>query len=264
MFLPHGGNITMAYPHAFVTNCLATIRDGHGNTSVNVELMLFRPLLGCQFNGPQVLIAGHTLPEMAGEVMRGLLRVPFGSPLNITPGPGVWATNVVPSIQLNDDPNAERWYIMDALPWSYGMADRLWSFYAAKDYVSPPPPPPPPPPPSPTPLIMGASSASATLATFGVNYLSVLAPGGVGFAYAPRPGGVGYSIVADAGTSSFVGTSALGGNHSGFTFPEGTPTLGGPGTVTVTGGGHTGPDQIVQASNVDLINPHVFYWHMPP
>lgn len=250
------------YPGKFKPSTHVTVNDHFGHTEAGLFCQIYKPLLGLSLNGPQSSIIGHALPNMAATIIRALVRVPMGSALQIKPGPGYWIAGAAPTMVLDEDPNHEDWIWMDAVPWTLPDLSTLWSVYAAKDHSLFPPPPPPPPPPPATPFTMGTSFPLAPLLARGTTYVSTIPPISSMYAYSPQGTGIAYSVVADVGTVGALGTQAYGGDHLLLPLAEGTPILG-AGTISVPGISHTGPDAIVEVSNVDII-PHQFYWHMPP
>lgn len=245
------------YPRVFRPTTLCKINDDRGHEVDLCELQVFKPLLGCSFNGQQALIVNHKIPNMAGAIIRGLVRYPLPSALDIKPGPAYWASGLVPWIVLSEDPNALKWRWLDAVPWNLDAANKLWSFFAAVDYVPPPPPPPP------TPITLGATSALATLVTPGVSYVATIPPTASGWAYSPQVTGTAYTIVAETGTSASMGSSPWGGNHLLIPGAEGSPVTG-PGSASVPGFLHTGPDALGQFANPLLVGaPLVFKITVP-
>src|ERR1700680_2409945 len=135
----------MPYPRNFVPSTTVTIDDARGHVVAGLSCQLFKPLLGYSTNGPQPLIIDAVVPNMAGIILRGLVRVPLSSPLVVNPGPSFWSLGLDPKMILSEDSNNVSWTWLDAIPWNYLLSDRLWSFFAfASHAVSPPPPPPPP------------------------------------------------------------------------------------------------------------------------
>lgn len=243
----------MPYPRTFTPNFVATVRDDRGHTETPISMQVFKPMLGCNFNGQQSLISGHKLPNMAGVVLRGLMRVPSDSLLSIKPGPQYWGTGLVPNFSSLEDPNGLKWWIFDAFPWGIGVADRLWSFFAATDFLPaplPPPPPPPPPPGPPTPVALGPTPALATLISLNVLYSTALPMSSLGYTYLPLTTGTPYTLHVTTASSSTV-SLPLGGNHLGLVSAEGPP-LTGVGTTVVTV--HTGPDLVIGFNNPTAFN----------
>lgn len=234
------------YPREFRPSTLCKINDDRGHELEFCELQVFKPLLGCSFNGQQPLIVDHRIPNMAGIVLRGLVRHPLPTVLDIRPGPAFWASGLVPWIVLSEDPNALRWRFLDAIPWNVGASSRLWSFFAAVDHVPPPPPPPP------VPITLGATSGAAALITPGTTYVATIPPGAAGWAYSPQATGTAYSVASLVGTNPSVGTAAYGGSHLLVPVLEGGPVPS-PGTVPVAGVTHVGPDAMALLSNPLLV-----------
>lgn len=238
------------YPHTFTPNCKAAVVDHALNVQANADVQVFKPLLGCQFNGPQTRISGYSLPNAAAIVIRGLVLIPAASLVHLGPGPPFWSTPPQPYLMFNDDPNALHWIMHDAFPWKTNVNDELWSFFASTNFLVPLPPPPPP-----TPVALGATLATATLLTPGVTYIATIPPASQGYGYIPVPTLTGTSTVVIAPTPGSMGTGNFGGSHLGFTFPEGGPFTG-PGSNVIPGASHTGPDAIMVASNTLLLVPN--------
>lgn len=230
----------MPYPRVFQPNTLCTVGDGFGNTSPNCPVQLFRPFLGCQFNGPQPRILSVDIPQFAGGILRGLVSVPNTPPLTIKPGPHYWKDSKPPALVLSEDPNGLTWVWLDALPWDPPgpVTSKIWSFWAAVGYIPPPPP---------TPIVMGPNPPAAPLIVPGTQYVANIAALGTGFVYIPKAGGVAYSSTLYSQTQINTTTTLLGGNHAGATFAEGAGL--GLGTFPVAGGAHVGPDAILQLTN---------------
>ena len=114
------------YPRTFLPSTLVTVSDGVGHTVASCRAQLFKPLLGCSFNGQQPLIVNHKIPNQAGIILRGLVEIVVGGPLVIHPGPAYWKDGTPPSMILSEDPNALSWVWMDALPWLLPSGSRLW------------------------------------------------------------------------------------------------------------------------------------------
>lgn len=240
------------YPYVFRPSTTCTVNDDRGHVQMSCPIQVFKPLLGCAFNGPQPLIVGHSIPNMAGMILRGLVGVYLPTALDLRPGPFAWGSGKVPWFVLSEDPNSVKWRWLDALPWSLGAELRLWSFFAAVD------PEPPPPPPPPVPIELGATSGTGTLVALDTDYVAVLPPLSVGWGYLPMAGGTDWSVVVQAGTYGSMLTAQFGGSHLGALIPEGTPVTG-PGTTSVVGGSHVGPDGVIRVTNPDIAPQPIYF-----
>lgn len=237
----------MPYPHTFKQQTTVTVSDGLGHTEVADAAQIFKPLLAGSFNGPQSIIAGHSLPNQAASVLRALVLLSDPTALVIKPGPPYWATGPVPSMVLSEDPRSDVWWWHDAVPWTYA-GRQLWSIFASKDRPASPPPPPPPPPP--TPIVLGGSPMLATPISPGVDYLALIPPLSTGWAYSPLTTGSGSTLTMLPLTASTMGSTAWGGDPMLSYAMEGGP-LSGPGTIVVAGASHTGPYMIYSYANPD-------------
>jgi hypothetical protein len=242
----------MPYPHSFRPATTCQVSDGAGHMAMDCPLQLFKPLLGCAFNGPQNFIA-PSIPNMAGAILRGLVLVPI-TPTIIKPGPNFWLANrpIVPSLFLAEDRNSVEWFWMDAVPWlldaSLVNTNRLWSFFAAPKVLQP----------SgsgsgsgsgqgPIPITGGNSPQTAVLISSGLQYSTTLAGPGTVWFYTPKTTGTFYDTQVFFNIGIMT-VASYGGNHTVPTlFPEGI-ILTGPGGNPVAGAAHTGPDALVQVS----------------
>jgi hypothetical protein len=238
----------MPYPFIFRPNTTCILNDGRGSQQATAPLQLFRPFLGCNFDGPQPRIASRDVPQIAAGILRGLVQVAAAPALVLKTGPQWWVAAQPPYVVLNEDPQSIKWYWLDAIPYvtDPGPPTRLYSFWAASTYNSVPPP---------APLVMGPNGPGAALVTAGVVYQSTLLAGASGWIYKPTATGVAsvVSLVSQT-TIAPIGINEYGGPHAA-PVPETFIVGVAPQMLNTPGLAHTGPDGTVQLANTDLLNP---------
>jgi hypothetical protein len=228
------------YPHEFRPSTTGTVFDGLGHNTPFCELQLFKPLLGFVSNGPQVLIRSARVPNMAGAILRGLVHIPAGSPLALHPGPQYWLNSQVPYIVLIEDPNAEHWNWLDAIPWTLLSGDQLWSFFAAKNTI----------PPQDGPVIPTVGGPSSTPVVIDMNtvYSVTIPPFGNMWWYAPMTFGCGGTFSLLQGTDPTAITQLYQGNAQGVSATIGPLTFG-PSNIAIDPAPYKGPHVIHNVVN---------------
>lgn len=235
----------MPYPHPFRPNTTCVVNDARGSSQTDCALQTFKPFLACQFNGPQSRIAGIDVIQFSSAILRGLFTVNPTPPLNIKIGPAYWPAALTPYLTLDEDPNAVKWYIVDAIPYDLDPTSgiKLYSFFAAVSYASTPAPP--------TPIVMSPSESTATATSLAVTYQSTLAPGASGWVYAPAPGGT-------ATTWTMVSVSPGPAGQYQWQGASGSPSAPMPlwfqnpiasNIITTAAGSFPGPDAILGIQN---------------
>lgn len=236
----------MPYPRTIIPNRKCTVHDGHGAFQNNLDVQLIKPWLGLSFNGPQALILGTSMPNMAGAILRGLVIVNTAPALNIRPGPTYWAEAKPPAIVLNEDPTSVTWVWSDAIPWDYGTAQRVWQFWAAASYIPPLPP---------IPIAPGTTGAGATLIQLGSTYIMPLTVGVANTAYFVLPYS-GAPLQWEFISSAPAATMTINAYHGAHASPLGPdwsrtaqPT---PITVDSPPGAFIGPEGLIAISAVSV------------
>jgi len=123
----------VTYPLQFRPSGLCNTFDASGTVlDTGVSLQIMKPLLSCRFNVLPAEWDYHNPP--GGILARFVIQSDLLAGQLI--GPSEWKQPQFPYFVRVEDPNAEKWFVHDALPWDDpGMGQQLVAGFASKSLL---------------------------------------------------------------------------------------------------------------------------------